>query len=69
MLGHHLTLHHHIIYINLNILAQLWLKHSSHHPLIDGPYILQTKRHHVVVIISSRSDKSCLLLITKSSSI
>ena len=63
MLGHHLTLHHHIIYINLNILAQLWLKHPSHHPLIDKLYILQTKKHHLIVAISSRSDKNYLLLI------
>ena len=65
MFGHHLTLYHHIIYINLNILAQLWLKHLSHHSLIGRPCILQTKRYHLVVVISSRSDKNCLLLITQ----
>ena len=65
MLRHHLTLHHHIIYIDLNILVQLWLKHLSYHSLIGKPCILQTKVHHFVVVISNRSDKSCLLLITQ----
>ena len=59
MLRHHFTLHHHILYIDLNILAQLWFKHSNYHPLIGRPYVFQTKRHHFVVVISNRSDKSC----------
>ena len=75
VLGRHLTFHHHIIYINLIIFAQLWLEYLGHHPLIDRPYILQSddrpyilqsKRHHLVVVISSRINKSCLLLITQS---
>ena len=49
MLEHHLTLHHHIVYINLNTLAQLWFKHSSHHLLIGKPCIFQTKGHYFVV--------------------
>ena len=28
------TLHHHIIYLHLNIFAQLKLKHPGHHPLV-----------------------------------
>ena len=35
-------------------------------PLIGRPYILQSKRHHFVVVISSRSNKNCLLLIIQS---
>ena len=45
MFGHHFTLYHHIIYIDFNILAQLWLKHPSHHSLIGRPCILKTKRY------------------------
>ena len=63
MLGHHLSLYHHIIYVDLNILAQLWLEHPDHHPLIGRPCIFQTKVHHFVVVVSSGSDKSRLLLI------
>ena len=29
LLGHQHTLHHHIIYVDVNTLAQLWLKHRS----------------------------------------
>ena len=58
MLGHYLALYNHIINIDFNALAQLWLEHSSHHPLISRPCIFQTKGHHFVVIISSRSNKS-----------
>ena len=39
MLEHHLTFHHHIIYIDPNTLAQLWFKHSRHHSLIGKPCI------------------------------
>ena len=65
MLVHCLTLYHYIIYIDFNILVQLRLKHPSHHPLIGEPRILQIKTHHFVVVISSRGDKSGLLLITQ----
>ena len=66
MLGHHLPLYHHIVYVDLNILAQLWFKHFGHHPLIGRTRILQTKRHYLVVVISYRGDKSCLFLIIQS---
>ena len=32
MLGHYLTLHHHVIYIHLNILTHLCFEHLGHHP-------------------------------------
>ena len=63
MFRHHLTLHHHVIYINLNILAQLGFKHLSHHPLIGESGIFQAKGHHLVMVVSCGSDKICLLLI------
>ena len=63
MFRYHFTLHHHVIYINLNTLSQLWFKHLSHHPLIGGSRIFQAKGHHFVIVISSGSDKGCLLLI------
>ena len=63
MLGHHLTFHHNIIYIDLNTFAQLWFKHLSHYPLIGRPCIFQTKGHHFVVVVSCGNDKSCLFLI------
>ena len=58
-----LTLDHHVVYIDFNILAQLWLKHFSHHPLIGRPCIFQSKRHHLVMVVSNRSYKSDFLLI------
>ena len=58
-----LTFHHHIVYINLDVSPQLWLKYPSHHPLVGSPCTLQTKGHYFVMVISNRSDKSCLLLI------
>ena len=63
VLGHHLTLYHHVIYIDFNALTQLRLKHSGHHPLVDGPCIFQTKRHHLVMVVPNGSDKSCLFLV------
>ena len=66
MLRHHLTLHHHIIYIDLDTLAQLRFKHSSHHSSIGRPCIFQTKGHHFVMVISCRGDKSYLFLIIQS---
>ena len=33
VLGHHLTLHHHVVYVDLNAFAQLGFKYSCHHPL------------------------------------
>ena len=39
-----LTLDHHVVYIYFNILAQLWFKHPSHHPLISRPCIFKYKR-------------------------
>ena len=63
MIRYFLALYYHIIYIDFNILPQLRLKHLSHHLLISGSYIIQAKEHHLVVVISSGSDKSCFLLI------
>ena len=63
MLRHHLTLYHHVVYIYLNILAQLWFKHSRHHPLIGRPCVFQTEGHHFVVVVSNESDKSCPFLV------
>ena len=63
MLRHHLTLYHHVIYIDLNALTQLWLKHSGHHSLVGGPCVFQTKRHHLIMVVSNGSDKSCLFLV------
>ena len=63
MLGHHLTLYHHVIYIDFNALTQLRLKHSSHHSLVGGPRIFQIKRHHLVMVVSNGSDKSYLFLV------
>ena len=55
--------HLHIINIDFNALAYLWLEHSRHHPLISGPYVLQAKQHYFVVVVPSRRHKGCLLLI------
>ena len=37
---HHLTLHHHIIDVDFDVLAQLLFEHSHHHPLIGGTCVL-----------------------------
>ena len=63
MLRNHLTFHHHVIYVDFDILPQLQLKHPRHHSLIGGSCILQTKWHYFVVVVSDGSDKSSLLLI------
>ena len=65
MLGHHLTLYHHVVYVDFNSLAQLWFKHSRHHPLIGRPYVFQPKGHHFVMVVSNGSDKSYLFLIVQ----
>ena len=45
MLGYHLTLHHHVIYVDFNVLAQLWFKHSHrHHPLIGRPCVFHVSQ-------------------------
>ena len=63
MLGHYLALYNHIINIDFNAHAQLWFEHFSYHPLISKPCIFQTKWHHFVMIVSNRSNKSCVFLI------
>ena len=65
MLKHHLTLHHHVVYIDFNTHAQLWLKHSRYHLLLGRPCVFQTKEHYFVVVVSNGNDKSCLLLIVQ----
>ena len=66
MIGFYLALNYHIIDVNLDVFPQLRLKHLGHHPLIGSPSILQPKGYHLIVIISNRSDKSCLLLVIHS---
>ena len=51
MLGHYLTLHHHVIYIHFNIFTQLCFEHLRHHPLVRRPSIFQAKRHHLIMVI------------------
>ena len=63
VLGFQLTVDHHVVYIDFNILAQLWLKHPSHYSLIGRTCIFQSKMHHLVMVVSNRSDKSFFLLI------
>ena len=63
MIGYLLTLHYYVIYVDFNILAQLRFKHLSHHPLICGPCIFQVEGHYLVMVVSSGSNKGCLLLV------
>ena len=65
MLGHYLTLHHHVIYIHLNILTHLCFEHLGHHPLIRRSSVFQTERHYLVMVIPNRGDKRRFLLIVK----
>ena len=66
MIRLYIALYHHIIDINFDVFSKLRLKHPSHHPLIGSPYILQTKGHHLIMVISSTSDESCPLLVIQS---
>ena len=61
MLRNHLTFHHHIIYVNLDVFPQLRLEHPYHHSLICGSHILQTEWHHFVMIVPDRGNKSSLV--------
>ena len=63
MLGQYFAFYNYIINIDFNAPTQLWFEHLSHHPLINRPCVFQTKGHHFVVIISSRSNKSYFFLI------
>ena len=66
MFGLHLTLYHHIVYVDLNVLALLWFEHPCHHSLISGPRIFQLEGHHFVMIIPCECNEGSLLLITSS---
>ena len=57
MLGYYFALYNHIINIDFNAPIQLWFEHFGHHPLISKPCIFQPKGQHLVMIVSSRSDK------------
>ena len=63
MLGHYLTLHHHVIYIHLNILTHLCFEHLSHHRLVCRSSVFQIERHHLVMVIPNGGDKRRFLLI------
>ena len=65
MLGNHLTFHHHIIYVDFDVLPQLRLKHPRHHSLIYGSCIFQTEWHYFVMVVLDKSNKSSLLLIVQ----
>ena len=58
-----LALYYHVIYVDFNILAQLRFKYLSHHPLIGRSCIFQAEGHHLLMVVSSGSNKSCLFLI------
>ena len=66
MLGYYLALHHHIINVDLNILAKLGFKHSSHHSLVGRSCILQSKRHYLIMIIPRERYKRSLFLVGQS---
>ena len=63
MLKHLFAFHHHVIYIRLHILAELSFKHPCHHSLIGGASIIQAKGHHSIMVVPSRGQERCLLLI------
>ena len=63
MLRLYFTLHHHIIYIHLNIFVQLRFKHPDHYPLVGRPCIFQSEWHYFVMVIPSGCKKNSLFLI------
>lgn len=58
-------LHHHAFDINLYCSADQFLEYMCDHPLMRSPRILQSKRHHRVMIIPLRCYKGSLFLILK----
>ena len=42
---------------------RLCTKHSGCHPLVGGSCVFKTKGHHLVMVISKGSDKSCFFLV------
>ena len=66
MFGHQFTLYHHVIYIDFVTFTHLQLKHPGHHPLVGETGVLQTKKHHFIVVVSDGGDKSYLFLVVGS---
>jgi len=53
----------HIVHVDLDILADLFLKAGLHAPLIDGASVLQPEGHGVVAVNPERRDKAHFLLV------
>ena len=65
MFRNYLTFHHHIIYVDFDVLPQLRLKNPCHHSLICRSCIFQTEWHYFVMVVPDRGNKSSLLLIVQ----
>ena len=65
MLGHHFTVHYHVIDINFNASTKLWFEHFSHHLLVGRSSVFQTEGHHLVMVVPNWGDKSNLFLIIR----
>ena len=59
------TFNEHVVYVDLNRLPYHMPEYFNDHPLISCPYILQSKRHHLVAICPPWCDESCLFLVGK----
>ena len=66
MLSLYLVFHYHVINVDFIVLVELGFKHSSYYPLVSRPSTLQSKWHHLVMIIPCGHYKSSLLLVSQS---
>ena len=51
------TFHYHVINIDFDRAPYFIPEHLCHHPLICGPSIFKSKRHHGVVVVRIRGDE------------
>ena len=66
MISLYFALYRHIVYVHLNILAQLGVKHFGHHSFVGGPCIFQSKGHYFVMVIPNERKECNLFLIVQS---
>lgn len=63
MLFNQEALHQHVVYVHFDISLSLVFEHLIDEPLVGCPRILQTERHHSVVVKPPISDESCYFLV------
>jgi len=59
------TLYHHIVDVYFYRTPYFIPEHPRHHPLVRGSGVLQSKWHHILVIVGIWGDECCLFLILR----